>query len=216
MWSNYFQTLLRKETKLPEDYTLPSVKVSEPLNTDISPFTLVELKTVIKQLKSSKAFGPENIPVLLWKDPHFSTILLNLCNHTFTTHNPPKIWRTSQIISVPKKGDLSLVTNYRSISLMSIAAKIYNKLLLNLLIPFGERILRKNQNGFRRGRSTVSLIICLRRLIEESDLSKLDLALVFVDFSKALENVLNPWIVWNPRGNSGCHQSNVILIIPQL
>ena len=102
MWSNYFQTLLRKETKLPEDYTLPSVKVSEPLNTDISPFTLVELKTVIKQLKSSKAFGPENIPVLLWKDPHFSTILLNLCNHTFTTHNPPKIWRTSQIIPVPK------------------------------------------------------------------------------------------------------------------
>ena len=65
---------------------------------------------------------------------------------------------------------------------MSIAAKIYNKLLLNRLIPVVEPILRKNQNGFRRGRSTLSQILCLRRLIEESNMSKIDLALVFVDF----------------------------------
>ena len=47
-----------------------------------------------------------------------------------------------------KKGDLSLATNYRGISLMAISAKIYNKLLLNRLIPFVGPILRKNQNGF--------------------------------------------------------------------
>ena len=50
-------------------------------------------------------------------------------------------------------------------------------------------ILRKNQNGFRHGRSTLSQILCLRRLIEESNLSELDLALVFVDFSKAFNSV---------------------------
>ena len=72
---------------------------------------------------------------------------------------------------------------------MSIAAKIYNKLLLNRLIPVVEPILRKNQNGFRRGRSTLSQILCLRRLIEESNMSKIDLALVFVDFSKAFDSV---------------------------
>ena len=46
-----------------------------------------------------------------------------------------------------------------------------------------------NQNGFRHGRSTLSQILCLRRLIEEPNLSKLDLALVFVDFSKAFDSV---------------------------
>ena len=188
-WSKHFQSLLGKEARLPEDYTLPSVQVSEQLNIATSPFTLSELSAVVKQLKSSKAFGPDNIPALLWKDPHFSTILLNLCNHTFSTLTPPKIWRTSQIIPVPKKGDLSLANNYRGISLMSIAAKIYNKLLLNRLIPVVEPILRKNQNGFRRGRSTLSQILCLRRLIEESNMSKIDLALVFVDFSKAFDSV---------------------------
>ena len=57
------------------------------------------------------------------------------------------------------------------------------------LIPFVGTIRRKNQNGFRHGRSTLSQILCLRRIIEEVNLSKLDLALVFVDFSKAFDSV---------------------------
>ena len=188
-WSSHFQNLLGKEARLPDNYTLPSVQVSEPLGISIATFTPSELKVVLKQLKSSKAFGPDNIPALIWKDEHFNTLLLNLCNHTFITHKPPNVWHKSQIIPTPKKGDLSLATNYRGISLMSIAAKIYNKLLLNRLIPFVGPILRKNQNGFRRGRSTLSQILCLRRLIEESNLSQLDLALIFVDFSKAFDSV---------------------------
>ena len=90
----------------------------------------------------------------------------------------------SRPIPMPKKGDLSLATNYRGISLMPIAAKLYNRLILNRLIPFVEPVLRNNQNGFRRGRSTLSQI--LRRIIRESQLCNLDLALVFVDFQKTL------------------------------
>ena len=62
-------------------------------------------------------------------------------------------------------------------------------MILNRLVPFIEPLLRKNQIGFRRGRSTLSLILCLRRIIEESKLSNRDLSLVFVDFSKAFESV---------------------------
>ena len=72
---------------------------------------------------------------------------------------------------------------------MSIAAKIYNKMILNRLVPFVDPLLRKNQNGFRRGRSTLSQILSLRRIIEECKLSNRDLALVFVDFSKAFDSV---------------------------
>ena len=72
---------------------------------------------------------------------------------------------------------------------MPIAAKLYNKMLLNRIVPHIEPLLRKNQNGFRRGRSTLSQILCLRRLIEESQAFNKDLALVFVDFSKAFDSV---------------------------
>ena len=72
---------------------------------------------------------------------------------------------------------------------MAIAAKLYNKIILNRLVPFIEPLLRKNQNSLRRGRSTLSQILCLRRIIEESKLSNRDLALVFFDFSKAFDSV---------------------------
>ena len=159
------------------------------MDINTSPFTIPELKTATKQLKSSKAFGPDNIPAIIWKDEIFHELLLKLCNRTFSTLQAPKIWHRSQIIPMPKKGDLSLVTNYRGISLMSIAAKIYNKMILNRIVPFVDPLLRKNQNGFRRGRSTLSQILCLRRIIEECKLSNRDLALVFVDFSKAFDSV---------------------------
>ena len=188
-WSNHFKNLLGKRATLPETNTLPNERISNTLDIDTSPFSLAELSTATKQLKSSKAFGPDNIPAIIWKDQHFHQLLLNLCNHTFSTNVCPQIWLKSQIIPLPKKGDLSLVTNYRGISLMPIAAKLYNKMLLNRIVPHIEPLLRKNQNGFRRGRSTLSQILCLRRLIEESQAFNKDLALVFVDFSKAFDSV---------------------------
>lgn len=81
----------------------------------------------------------------------FHDILLRICNYTFQTSEPPTAWLKCGIIPVPKKGDLTLVTNYRGISLMPIAAKIYNKLFLNRLVPALDPLLRNNQSGLRRG-----------------------------------------------------------------
>ena len=69
------------------------------------------------------------------------------------------------ILPLPKKGDLGLAKNYRGITLTSIAAKIYNALLRNRIEPKIDNILRKNQNGFRRNRSTTSQILTIRRIL---------------------------------------------------
>ena len=91
--------------------------------------------------------------------------------------------------SYSKKGDLTIPTNYRGISLLPIAAKIYNKLILNRLRPKLEPILRKNQNGVRPGRSTLGQILTLCRIIEEITFCNKTAALIFVDFSKAFDSV---------------------------
>ena len=70
------------------------------------------------------------------------------------------------ILPFPKKGDLGLAKNYQGITLTSIAAKIYNSLLRNRIEPKIDNILRKNQNGFRRNRSTTSQILTIRRILE--------------------------------------------------
>ena len=78
-------------------------------------------------------------------------MLLDFCNHTFENLTPPSAWLTGGIIPVPKKGDLTLASNYRGITLMPIAAKNY-KLIFLLIAPVLDPLLRKNQNGFRKGR----------------------------------------------------------------
>ena len=47
----------------------------------------------------------------------------------------PSDWEIGITIPVPKKGDLSQCDNYRGIALMSLAAKLYNKILEIPVIP---------------------------------------------------------------------------------
>ena len=187
-WLSHFKNLLGKPASVPEGSTLPKVQVSNLLNIPTDKFNKAELILVLKNMKN-KALGPDKIPVILWKDPIFHQLLLDLCNFAFSNNISPSIWLESQIIPIPKKGDLTLPTNYRGISLLPIAAKLYNKLILNRLRPKIEPILRKNQNGFRPGRSTLGQILTLRRIIEEITYCNKTAALIFVDFSKAFDSV---------------------------
>ena len=79
--------------------------------------------------------------------------------------------------------------NYRGITLISIAAKIYNALLRNRIEPEIDNILRKNQNGFRRNRSTTSQILTICRILEGVRAKNLQAKLIFVDFTKAFNSI---------------------------
>ena len=48
------------------------------------------------------------------------------CSGVYSTLSLLRQWIPNVIIPLPKKGDLSLMTNYKGISLMSIAGKAYN------------------------------------------------------------------------------------------
>ena len=70
------------------------------------------------------------------------------------------------IFPFPKKSDLGISQNWRDITLISIAAKVYNNLLLNRIQHEVENILRKNLNGFHRNRSTTSQILTIHWINE--------------------------------------------------
>ena len=70
-----------------------------------------------------------------------------------------------------RRGDLSLMTNNRGISLLSIAAKFYNKILLNRIRDEVDPILRKNQAGFRAGSSCAQQIHILRRVLKALEIT---------------------------------------------
>ena len=88
-----------------------------------------------------------------------------------------------------KKGDLWLAKNYKVITLTSKAAKMYNALLRNRIEPKIEKILRKNQNGFRRNRSSTLQISTIRRILEGVRAKNLQATILFIDFTKAFDSI---------------------------
>ena len=189
-WKSHFEKLLGQPPPAPSGGSvLPFTPIVEQLNISTDPFTIAELQAAVKSIKANKTPGLDNIPAIIWKDQAFQPILLSLCNEVYLNHTPPSAWRTSGIIPLPKKGDLTSPSNYRGISLTSLAAKIYNKMILNRLTPFLDPILRKNQNGFRKGRSTIAQILSLRRIIEEMKNHNKEVTLCFVDFKKAFDSI---------------------------
>ena len=124
----------------------------------------------------------------MWKTRQFEDILLPHCNAVYN-QNPIDRWIKGCILPFPKKGDLGLAKNYRGITLTSIAAKIYNALLRNCIVPQIDQILRKNQNGFRRNRSTTSQILTIRRILEGVRTKNLQATLLLVDFTKAFDSI---------------------------
>ena len=152
------------------------------------PFTQEELDSVLRKIKNRKAAGLDEIPPEVWKTRQFDDILLRHCNAVYN-QNPIDRWTKGCILPFPKKGDLGLAKNYRGITLTSIAAKIYNALLRNRIEPKIDNILRKNQNGFRRNRSTTSQILTIRRILEGVRAKNLQATLIFVDFTKAFDSI---------------------------
>ena len=186
LWKQHFENLLGNPPKITHE---PITRIiSKQLDIKLGPFIQEELYSVLRKIKNRKAAGLDEIPPEVWKTRQFDDILLRHCNAVYN-QNPIDRWMKGCILPFPKKGDLGLAKNYRGITLTSIAAKIYNALLRNRIEPKIDNILRKNQNGFRRNRSTTSQILTIRRILEGVRAKNLQATLIFVDFTKAFDSI---------------------------
>ena len=101
----------------------------------------------------------------------------------------PTTWTQSLVTTLPKKSNLQLCQNYRTISLINHPSKIMLKIILNRLQTQAEEIIAEEQAGFRAGRSTTEQIFNLRILCEKYLQHQQNLYHVFIDFKKAFDRV---------------------------
>ena len=100
-----------------------------------------EMATAIACLKDGKAPGGDGIPAEVWKhggDNLFSR-LHQLITNAWEVGSLPEAWKDASIITIYKKGDRTDCGNYRGISFLSIAGKIFASILLNRLYPHNTR-----------------------------------------------------------------------------
>ena len=127
--------------------------VPPPTNNDGYPILREEVEAAVKSLKKDKSAGVDNIPSELVQAGGEAMIdmLLIICNKIWQTGEWPTPWTQSLIITLPKKGNLQLCPNYRTISLISQPSKVMLRILLNRLKPQAEEIIKEEQAGFRAG-----------------------------------------------------------------
>ena len=59
-------------------------------------------------------------------------------------------WRDAIIVPIPKKGDLRSCNNWRGISLLDVAGKLFARIIQNRLQDIAEFVLPDSQCGFRK------------------------------------------------------------------
>jgi len=97
--------------------------------------TTGEIEKTIKELKRKSSSGYDEITTRILKisSPYIVSPLTHICNRTLSTGTFPARLKYSEIKPISKKGDKTLITNYRPISLLPVFSKIFEKVLYKRL-----------------------------------------------------------------------------------
>ena len=94
-------------------------------------------------------------------------------------------WKKANVVPVHRKGDKQILENYRPMSLLPIAGKIFERLLYDRMFEFfiENNLISKNQSGFRPGDSRVNQLLSITHEIYQSFDDSLEVRVVFLDIS---------------------------------
>ena len=167
--------MLRRGGKnIQKNYT--KKKLHDPDNHDgvithLEPYILErEVKWALGSITTNKASAGDGIPIELFQILKHDAVkvLHSICQHIWKTQQWPQDWKRSVFITIPKKGNAEVCSNYRTIALISHASKVMLK-ILQARFP-------QNMNGelpgvharFRKGRGTRDQIANICWIIEKA------------------------------------------------
>ncbi len=154
----------------------------------------------------------EEGPVPVWEGRSLSRLKCNIpegAPHTIEQHprakpraesglennSLPDFFKTAVIKLIPKKGDTSLIKNWRPISLLSNFYKIISRLINSRLQKVNDRLLSRAQKGFTKSRQIHEVIV---NCMETMDLCKkynIKGVLASIDQAKAFDSVSHSYML---------------------
>ena len=194
-------TLNQNIDKITPKWNINLQDITDP-NTQTLPFNTEDVNQAIKRI-ANKTPGPSKLkkPYISNLPPNIIKNITHLFNCCYATGIYPKQFKLAEIIFIPKPtGPKSDPKNYRPISLLNILGKVFATLLNKKLVTHLENngIIRESQHGFRKKRSSTTLIANLyERLAREKSGGKNTLiTLILRDVRKAFDKVWHKGLIY--------------------
>lgn len=165
----------------------------------MSEVTDQDILNVINNLKNDCATGWDNIPTNIIKSTKniLAPLLKHIVNLSINSGVFPQAFKTSIVHPIYKHGDKNCISNYRPISILTVFAKILEKIINNKLLSYldKENILSNNQYGFRARKSTKDAVSDLYEFVGAQLDKKFRCVGVFLDLAKAFDTVSIPMLL---------------------
>ena len=191
--NNYFLSVFSSHNCCPattQHYSYSKFKSSISFSLKLT--TVEDVKTLILQLKSN-ACGVDNISAKMLQltvnvTAPFITHIVNCC---LESGYFPALWKYSLVKPLPKIPNPSSFSDLRPISILPALSKILEKIIAKQIYEYASTsgIINTSQSGFRKGYSTVTLLLHLSDLIFKSLDKGLATAMILLDFSKAFDTL---------------------------
>ena len=152
-----------------------------------------EVRRIISSLPLNKSPGPDKIHTRVYRDclPVILGPLTEIINSSLESAKYPDAWKFAEVIPLLKEGDHEVASNNRPLSLLAVASKICDKVVLNQFSAylFSNGRLSSHQSGNKKLHSTETLSLFMAdHLLEAMDKKNLT-ALTLLDLSKAFDSL---------------------------
>ena len=166
-WREHFVEVLNRPVPEVTAEVEETNEVNDSINTGA--ISKDEIRSAQGDMKSGKAPGIDNLTADLLRADTDTTVsvLHDLFNTIWEEESVPEDWCKGLIVKLPKKGDLTTCGNWRGITLMSTVAEVMGRIVIKRIAAGIDAELRKEQAGFRKGRSTTEEIFVLRNIVEQ-------------------------------------------------
>ena len=189
-WLRHFQGVLNVASVFDAAVVeeIPDRPVATDMDNAPSP---EELEQALLKMKLGKAGGKSGVlpDILRHGGAALHGSLLRLMEKVWAVGQVPAEWRDAIVVPVPKKDDLRSCDNWRGISLLDVAGKVFARVIQDRLQAFAEDVLPDSQCGFRQERGCVDMIFVARQLIEKTIEHESELYILFVDLKKAYDSI---------------------------
>ena len=167
-------------TSQSDDYTVDSDKV----------------RSLFSKLNIRKACGPDGISgrVLRYCADQLCLVFARLFTWALRDCVVPTLWKNSTISPVPKNKPKSM-NDYRPVALTSLAMKVFERIVLQKLLPQTKPFLDQNQYAYKSNRSTSDATLALlHHCYEHLEKTNSFVRILFIDFSSAF-NTIQPHLM---------------------